>query len=355
MVLPSTSLNLYLRRLVFTAVASAPACGNAVLRMEIPDTGLGGSIDGLQTSAPLLGTGGNRGGVGQGSGGMSGAGGRGGTMSLGLGGAPDAAGTSPGDMALVLAVDAQIDTAIDVGIRDFGSDVRDAGAIAEVQKPVVVDGRRPEGCTLGVIESPGTSLGVWASRCAELEGESVAAFIRLSQELKAHNAPADLVRRARKAARDEVRHFRLMRTVAQNHGTLTPRPPLRRLPVRPLPAIAFENAAEGCVGETYAAAMCLWQSQHAHNLQIRNIMAGLADDELEHAGLAHDVDAWIRSRLGATTIAVLDEIHRFAATRLLAELLLPVDTNLMTEAGLPPRSVARQLALGIRDFGCAAA
>lgn len=351
MVLPSFSLNVYLRRLVFSAVASAPACGNTVLNLATPDGGRGGSTGELPSDAQVMGTGGHGGGGGQGVGGMMGFGGI-----MGFGGMGAGGGSGAGGMRLVFSVDANVDTAVDTVPRDSGTDVRDVGTFPEVQNRILGDsGRRPEGCTLGVIETPGTSVGVWASRCAELEGESVAAFIRLSRELKAHNAPIDLVRRARQAARDEVRHFRLMRTVAQNHGTSVPRPPWRQLPVRPLSAIAFENAAEGCVGETFAAAMCLWQSQRAHDLTIRHIMGGIADDELEHAGLAHDVDAWIRTRLGSTTVAVLDEIHRFAAAQLLVELLLPLDKDLMTEAGLPPRAVARHLALGIRDFGRAAA
>jgi hypothetical protein len=61
--------------------------------------------------------------------------------------------------------------------------------------------------------------------------------------------------------------------------------------------LAIENAVEGCVRETFGAALALWQADHAMDPQIRSTMAAIAEDEAEHAQLAWDIAAWLEPRL----------------------------------------------------------
>ena len=108
-------------------------------------------------------------------------------------------------------------------------------------------GRRTEGIE-DCLRSRAPTLGeVFAGR-AYLEEVSVHAFARLERELAAHGAPTELLREARRARRDEVRHTAMMTRLARRFGRSVspPRPPVAT-PVRSLFEIALENAVEGCV------------------------------------------------------------------------------------------------------------
>jgi hypothetical protein len=162
-----------------------------------------------------------------------------------------------------------------------------------------VCGRRPEGIGPCTGAPAATPLGALLARAAELEAASIPAFTRLAAELGHHGAPAELVSGARAALRDEVRHWKQTRALALAHGG-RPRPrKVGLLPVRPLSEMAVENAVEGCVRETYGAAVALWQSQRATDAGVHRLMAAVAPDELEHADLAWRIDAWAGDRIGA--------------------------------------------------------
>jgi len=160
--------------------------------------------------------------------------------------------------------------------------------------PNCVVGRRPEGFGSSARRS---SLGQFFAGCAELEAASVPAFVRLGRELVAHGAPRALVRRARLAAAEEVRHAQIVGALARRFG-VTPRWP--RVPVgcvRPLEHVARENAMEGCVRETYGALVARYQAVHAREAVIRNVYGRIAVDEARHAGLSWDVARWADRRL----------------------------------------------------------
>jgi hypothetical protein len=162
-----------------------------------------------------------------------------------------------------------------------------------------VCGRRPEGLGPCLGAPAATPLGALLARAAELEAASIPAFARLAAELAHHGAPADLVAGARAALGDEVRHWKQTRALAVAHGG-RPRPrKMGPLPVRPLLEVAVENAIEGCVRETYGAAVALWQSQRASDAGVKHLMAAIAPDELGHAELAWQVDAWAGDGIGA--------------------------------------------------------
>lgn len=208
-------------------------------------------------------------------------------------------------------------------------------------------GRRPEGFSLAVASEPGTHAGHYFAACAVLEGASITSFRRLARELAHHGAPAALIARARRAARDEARHFRMVAALAEAHGALRPRlPKVDASTVRPLEKVAHENAAEGCVFETFAAALAAWQAKAAAAADVRSTLSVIADDEAEHAQLAWDVDAWVKTRLDARDVKVLDDVRRDAAANLIAGASSAVDEELMKIAGLPGPRDAKRLALG---------
>ena len=206
-------------------------------------------------------------------------------------------------------------------------------------------GRRPDGYTGTACVRPGTSLALYFADCARLEGASVTAFVVLARELEHHGAPAALSDRARLAARDETRHFAQTSRLARMFGSPAvrcPRP--ARRPLRPLAAVAQDNAVEGCVNETFGAALALWQAARAEHPAVRIAMAAIAEDEVAHAQLAWDIHDWATTRLPPAVTADLHRAREQAGQRLWADSDAPVDPRLVAQAGLPPQAAARGLA-----------
>jgi hypothetical protein len=221
----------------------------------------------------------------------------------------------------------------------------EGGAVATIKYSTAVPGRRPEGFTGGVASGPGTRLADFWAGCAMLEGVSIAAFAVLEADLRRHAAPATLIARARHARRDEGRHFRLMRRLAQECGARPIRlPRTTAVPARTLEEVAMENAIEGCVGETFSAAVALWQGATARQLSVRRTMSGIAADEIAHAELAWAVDVWARDRLGPPARRRLDQARARAGEMLVNASTAPVDPTLVREAGLPDRTAAAGIA-----------
>ncbi len=108
-------------------------------------------------------------------------------------------------------------------------------------------GRRPPGLEPLARDSSNDAVADVLARIAHLEAASVPAFRRLSRELARLGAPATLVARARRAARDETRHARVMTVLARRRGASVPRIGVRRTPKRDVETIAIDNAVEGCV------------------------------------------------------------------------------------------------------------
>src|SRR5262249_35850351 len=150
-----------------------------------------------------------------------------------------------------------------------------------------------------------------------LEAASVDAFERLARELAHHGAPAALVRAARAAMRDEVRHARAMESLAARYGVRPRRHAGAPLGGRPLAEIAREEAREGCVGETLGAIVGWYQAARAHDPAVRRAMRTIARDETRHAILSWKVAAWLEK----------NETAREAAARARAEALSELDAS----------------------------
>ena len=207
-------------------------------------------------------------------------------------------------------------------------------------------GRRPEGFAFyAPVDHDVPEVASFFSGCAQLEGASIAAFQILADELAHHGAPAELIARARIAARDEARHFKLTTRLARKFGAAALRCPriTRRAP-RDLLAVALENATEGCVSESFAAAVALHQAATAVDPGVRAVMGAIAEDELTHAQLAWDVQAWIAERLDGAANAQVARARAQAAAGLLEAAARPIPPDLVTHAGMPDAAAALRMA-----------
>jgi hypothetical protein len=210
-----------------------------------------------------------------------------------------------------------------------------------VQCNTCVVGRLQDGYAIATTEAP-NALTAHFAITAELEAASVHAFERLAAELEAHGAPATLSARARRAARDEIRHARVMRSFARRHGGHPVTPRRAPAPVRTLEEIARENAVEGCVRETYGAAVATFQAEHAADPELRAAMARIADDETRHAALGWDVAAWAREQLCRDANARVDrEMGR--AVDALARAVGRGAAPELSEAGLPDAGTSARI------------
>ena len=88
----------------------------------------------------------------------------------------------------------------------------------------------------------GHVVGEYLARAAHLEDAAVSAFAILAAELRAHGAPKSLTRSCLVARADEVRHAREVGELARAFGVVPPRAEVGPSRVRPLLAIAIENA-----------------------------------------------------------------------------------------------------------------
>ena len=244
------------------------------------------------------------------------------------------AGDAGGDAAACFSSCAAACTAWSSGAICAGTSEDGGAMVAQCQVTEMCTGRRLEG--LLEPELAGLSLGARLARMAWLEAASVRAFERLARELLHHGAPASLVRRAERAARDEARHARAMTRLAKKYGAKVPRVRVRTLErsessdangkarlargatrVRELERLARENAVEGCVGETFGAAQAAWRARTAPDPELARALSAIAPDELRHAALGWAVAAWAEARLSGAARARVRAARDEAARELL--------------------------------------
>ena len=207
-----------------------------------------------------------------------------------------------------------------------------------------VAGRRPAG--YGRELEDGTVV-AWLAHTADLERVSVDAFRTLASELAHLRAPAALVRAARRAERDEVRHARDVGALAVLAGATLSTEPVPPAPVRDLEALALENAVEGCVRETYGALVAAWQAAHASREDVRRVMAPIAREEAQHADLAWRVHAWAMPKLSAEARARVEAAFDRAVEELAAAAGVAVAPELVSELGLARPADASRLVAGL--------
>lgn len=209
--------------------------------------------------------------------------------------------------------------------------------------PNCVVGRRPQGFREPADDGHASAVGAYLARGALLEAASVHAFERLRSELVAHEGPPVLVRAARAAAADEVRHAALMSRLARRFGGRPQAARVGVLPIRDLETIAIENAAEGCVRETFGALSADWQALHARAEELALAYRAIARDELRHARLAWGVARFAEQRLSRAARKRVHEAQQEALRTLVAELATEPHRELVQYVGLPRSKPAGRL------------
>jgi hypothetical protein len=210
-------------------------------------------------------------------------------------------------------------------------------------------GGRDHACIGGEHAGRGaTPFAAWLGAQAHAEATSVKSFLAVSAELKRFGAPASLVARARDAARDEVLHARILRTLAATEGGASAPVVFLPAPERDLVAFALENAVEGCVQETWAALVAAFQARHADTAVVRAAFARIASDEARHADLAWAIDAWLMPQLAPDAQRAVQQARQDAVERLLSA-VGETDAGLRASAGLPTATQARALLAGLDE------
>jgi hypothetical protein len=176
-----------------------------------------------------------------------------------------------------------------------------------------------------------------------LEAASVPAFERLARELELFGAPPDLIGRARRARADEVRHQRIMGSLARRFGGEVAAPTMAPFRRRSLEEMASENAGEGCVRETFGAALAAHQGRRSSLPGLRQAMVGIARDEAEHAALAWEVDRWAWDLLDGAGRRRVRDRRRATAAELLTEVRASAEVS--PALGLPAPAALQALAM----------
>jgi hypothetical protein len=129
------------------------------------------------------------------------------------------------------------------------------------------------------------------------EHASVASFARLSMQLLAAGAPANLLRDTHAAALDEVHHAELCFALASTYAGEALAPSALPVPdsvpiARSLEDIVAESVVEGCIGETLAAAQAAESLLYATDAAVVAALDKTLEDEIRHAELAWRIVRW---------------------------------------------------------------
>lgn len=232
--------------------------------------------------------------------------------------------------------------------------VRPDGQIEVIQTVVVEEGdpncsvgRIPDGFCRARRSRGRNPVGRFLARVAELEAASVDAFAQFGAELSAHGAPRPFVAGAESARQDEVRHAAATRRLARRYGSGVASSRVPTVPLKGMVAMASDNAAEGCVRETFGALVAHAQARQAQDPQVRRVMQTIARDETRHAALSWRVAAWARTRMGSAERARVTRSARRSVEQLREELTAPLHPQVHRVLGMPEPSEAGALFGGL--------
>jgi hypothetical protein len=231
-----------------------------------------------------------------------------------------------------------------------GGLIADAEVVFECIQCAGGAGRRPRGYYGRKGVRAHSVLGQYFAELTSLEAASVTAFEQLSRTLVKLRAPRSLRHAATRAAADERRHAAMTRRLARRFGAAPHRPLIANEHAPSIEEALIENAVEGCIGESYGALVCFWQSASAKDLAVATAMRRISVDEAAHAELSWNLLRWgaarldgeARARVRARLDAALGEL------RLRAEKDVPEE--LVTRAGCPSTGVARELVRRFESF-----
>jgi hypothetical protein len=154
---------------------------------------------------------------------------------------------------------------------------------------------------------------------AQMEHASIAAFARFSLQLLGVGAPPELLERTTRAMADETRHARRAFALASAYRGRRVGPGALALEGAMVGASDVASVVrlvvrEGCAGETIAALEASEAEAHASDEVVREVLAGITDDESEHAELAWRTVRWALATFGDDVRdAVRGELARLEA------------------------------------------
>lgn len=204
-------------------------------------------------------------------------------------------------------------------------------------------GRRPAGLCAGEPGPSQTRIGAFLADAAHLEAASIFAFHQLIRELQALDAPEELTLLALDAMIDEVRHAREVGRLAQRYGAETRPPEVRQTALRSLLEIALDNVSEGCVRETFGALLATYQAESATDLEVRQVMARIAEDETRHAALSWKLMAWLTPQLSEHERAQVEAACAQTRSTLASQLDVALSAEECRTLGLPTREISQTL------------
>jgi hypothetical protein len=119
--------------------------------------------------------------------------------------------------------------------------------------------------------------------------------------------------------------------------------------------MARENAVEGCVRETYGAALALIGAARAEHHEVRKALCTIARHECRHAELSWQVAEWATALLGARQRGTIRHAMRRAVAELASVDEEAIDDEARGVVGMPSGAERRALvgALDRRVFAAA--
>lgn len=210
-----------------------------------------------------------------------------------------------------------------------------------------VPGRMPAGLHIHDNEA-NSALGQYFAQMAAMETAAVTAFRYLVRELEASQAPAELITLARAAIGEEINHAKLAGMLAKAHDASIPRLEVEDFQLRSLFDIALENAIEGCVNETFAAACGLWQQEQAEHEAFRSVIAYVTEDECRHAALSWAIHEWAMPQLTSAEQAHIRQAQTEAVDALAHNFLREEHPAVRRAVGLPEMTDAARLFQNLR-------
>lgn len=210
--------------------------------------------------------------------------------------------------------------------------------------------RQPRAGAVGRSRARGAvgAVGRFFADVAELEAAAVDAFGQLAGELAVHRAPASFVRRALRSRGDEIRHAAVTARLARRWGARPQAPRVRPIAARSLADVAADNAAEGCVRETFGALVATLQARRAADPIVRGAMRRIAIDETRHAALSWALARWADARMSPAERRRVRAHARAAADRFAYELVGEHPDAVHRAAGLPRPDEARALFVALQ-------
>lgn len=207
-----------------------------------------------------------------------------------------------------------------------------------------VPGRMPEGCNIELAETQtAQALGNYFANMVAMETAAITAFDYLVRELTAYQAPQALIDLALAAIQEETEHAQMAGLLAQAYTTEPSPLALQDFQLRSLYEIALENAVEGCINETFAAACGWWQAERAEFASFRTVIAHISEEETRHAALSWAIHAWAMPQLTELQRAQIQQAQIEALTSLEASFQQEAHPSLQRELGLPNALEAAQL------------